>query len=154
LRERISGYEAGAFMLGRFLSSRHPVAFWRSFSPAETGLLVNEWVLFEKYMQVLHNVGEKKVFQTRKKILQDGLGDLSLHPGSVKSLIPLKLSGTPLGEARKSLPEWSDPQTARVLELIEQPYRVFYNFDAGWSVGELDKICREEGLPLPKPDDA
>ncbi|HEX4922380.1 MAG TPA: hypothetical protein VFV92_16770, partial [Candidatus Bathyarchaeia archaeon] len=53
-REHISGYEAGAFMLGRFLSFRYPVAFWKSFSPSEIGLLVNEWVLFEKYMQLLH----------------------------------------------------------------------------------------------------
>ncbi len=30
-RERISGYEAGAFMLGRFLCMRYPVAFWRCF---------------------------------------------------------------------------------------------------------------------------
>ena len=50
-REQISGYEAGAFMLGRFLCMRYPAAFWKAFSPTEIGLLVNEWVLFEKYMQ-------------------------------------------------------------------------------------------------------
>src|ERR1019366_9142308 len=152
-RERLSGYEAGAFMLGRFLSSRYPVAFWKSFNPSETGLLVNEWVLFEKYIQVLHCMGEKKVVQTRKKILQEGLDDLYLHPGNVMSLIPLKLSGTRLDEARDSLPEWSDPQSVKVLELLQQPYHVFYNFEAPWSVGELEKICREENLPVPGPDD-
>ena len=73
-RERISGYEAGAFMLGRFLSLRYPVAFWKCFNPSEIGLLVNEWLLFEKYMQVLQNVGERKVLQARKKILQGGAG--------------------------------------------------------------------------------
>ena len=153
LRERISGYEAGAFMLGRFLSLRYPVAFWKCFSPSEIGLLVNEWVLFEKYMQVLHNVGERKVLLARKQILKKGLDQLSLHPGNVQSLIPVKLSGARLQEAKESLPEWSDPQSAKVLELLQQPYRIFYDFKAVWSVRQLEKICQEENLPLPGPDD-
>ena len=151
--ERISGYEAGAFMLGRFLSPRYPVAFWKCFNPSEIGLLINEWILFEKYMQVLHNVGERKIFQTRKKILREGLNDLNLHPGSVKCLIPLKLSGARLVEVIKSLPDWSDPQCFKVLELLQQPYHQFYNFDAAWSFGELKGMCLEEGLPIPGPQD-
>jgi hypothetical protein len=152
-RERISGYEAGAFMLGRFLCSRYPAPFWKCFSPSEIGLLVNEWVLFEKYMQLLHNVGERKILLARKQILKGGLEQLSLHPGNVQSLITLKLSGVGLEEAKDSLPEWTDPQSSRVLELLQQPYRVLYDFTATWSVGQLEKICREENLPLPQPDD-
>ena len=149
----ISGYEAGAFMLGRFLSLRYPVAFWKCFSSAEVALLVNEWVLFEKYMQLLHNVGERKVLQARKKILKEGLDQLSLHTGNVRCLITVKLSGVPLEEVRQNLPARSDPQSARVLELLQQPYKEFYNFGAEWSVGELRKICTAENLPLPSPED-
>jgi hypothetical protein len=152
-RQHISGYEAGAFMLGRFLCMRYPVAFWKCFTPAEIGLLVNEWVLFEKYMQVLHSVGERKVLLARKQILKGGLEQLSLHPGNVQSLITLKLSGARLQEAKDSLPAWTDPQSAKVLELLQEPYRVFYDFTATWSLGQLEKICREESLPLPGPDD-
>jgi hypothetical protein len=153
-REGISGYKAGAFMLGRFLALPHRVSFWKSFSPLETGFLVNEWILFEKYMQLLHNMGERRVLRARKKILEEGLDELFLHPGNVKCLVPLKLSGIPLDEVRNSLPGWSDPQSARVLELLQQPYRAFYDFEAKWSVEQLEKICREEKLPLPRPDDA
>jgi hypothetical protein len=152
-KERISGYEAGAFMLGRFLCLHYPVSFWNSFTPADIALLINEWVLFEKYMQVLHNVGERKVLMARKQILKDGLEQLSLHPGNVQPLITLKLSGAPLDKARTLLPEWADPQSARVLEILQQPYRVFYDFNAKWSLGQLQKICAEENLPLPRPDD-
>ena len=151
--EHISGYEAGAFMLGRFLSFRYPVAFWKSFSPSEIGLLVNEWVLFEKYMQLLHKVGERKVILARKEILKGGLDQLSLQPGNVQCFITLKLSGTRLEEINHSLPEGSDRQSARVLELLQQPYSAFYDFNAVWSVSQLEKICREENLPLPRPDD-
>jgi hypothetical protein len=152
-REHISGYEAGAFMLGRFLSFRYPVAFWKRFSPAEIGLLVNEWVLFEKYMQLLHKVGERKVILARKQILKDGLDQLSLNPSNVQCFITLKLSRTRLEEVKASLPESSDRQSARVLELLQQPYSTFYNFDAVWSFSQLEKICRDETLPVPRPED-
>jgi hypothetical protein len=152
-QDHISGYGAGAFMMGRFLSLPYPVAFWKCFSPAEIAFLVNEWVLFEKYMQLLHNVGERKVLQARKKILQEGLDQLYLHPGYLHCLITLKLSGARLQEVRDSLPEWSDAQSAKVLELLQQPYRIFYDFNAEWSLRELKKICAAENLPLPGPDD-
>ena len=132
--------------------SRYPVAFWKRFSPSEIGQLVNEWVLFEKYMQVLHKVGERKVILARKQILKDGLDQLSLQPSNVQCFITLKLSNARLEEARDSLPAWSDPQSVRVLELLQQPYSVFYNFNAVWSVSQLEKICREENLPVPQPD--
>ncbi|HUM05843.1 MAG TPA: hypothetical protein VLT90_10315 [Terriglobales bacterium] len=153
LRSRVSGYEAGAFMLGRFLCLSYPASFWKSFTPLEVGLLVNEWVLFEKYMQVLHTVGERKILMARKQILKGGLDQLSLRPGYVQCLIALKLSRVSLDEARSALPEWTDPQSGKVLEILQQPYRVFYDFDAPWSVGQLHKICQEENLPLPGPDD-
>jgi len=152
-RDHISGYEAGAFMLGRFLCLQYPVSFWKAFTPSEVGLLVNEWVLFEKYMQVLHTVGERRVLMARKQILKGGLDQLSLHPGKLQGLIALKLSSVSLDEARTSLPEWTDPQSEKVLEILQQPYRAFYNFEAPWSVRQLQKICEEENLALPRPDD-
>ena len=99
-------------------------------------------------MQVLHNMGERKLMLARKKILKDGLDELHLHAGNVKALITLKLAGAPLAEARKSLPPWGDPQVARVLELLEQPYQTFYDFKATWSRRELEKICEEEKVAV------
>ncbi len=151
-RERLSGYSAGAFMIGRFLSARFPVAFWKCFQPAEIAMLVNEWVLFEKYMQVLHKMGERKLLQARKKILSEGLDELYLHTGNIKALITVKLAGVPLEEARHAMCEWSDAQSGRVLELLQQPYSTFYDFRAKWSVKELEKICDEEQVPVPAPE--
>jgi hypothetical protein len=153
-RERISGYEAGAFMLGRFLSLRYPVSFWQALSAREIGLLVNEWVLFEKYMQLLHNVGERKVLLARKQILMNGLENISVNAAKLQwCLMTLKLSGAPLEEAKNSLPAWSDPQSAHVLELLRQPYKVFFDFKAPWSIRQLEKICEEENVSLPQPED-
>jgi len=152
-REHISGYAAGAFMLGRYLSRRYPVAFWKVLTPAEVGLCVNEWVLFEKYMQLLNNVGEREVILARKQILTKGLEELRLHKGRLHCFMTLKLCGMPLQEAIDSLPDWSDPQSAHVLVLLQQPYRMFFDFDAKWSIHQLEKICQEESFPVPGPDD-
>ena len=152
-RDRISGYAAGAFMLGRYLSQRYPVAFWKALTPVEVGLCVNEWVLFEKYMQVLHDVGEREVILARKQILTKGLENIHLHEGRLQNFISLKLSRVPLQEAKDSLPDWCDPQSGRVLEILQQPYRVFFDFQAPWSVQRLEKICSQEDIPLPGPDD-
>jgi pyruvate,orthophosphate dikinase len=152
-RDRISGYEAGAFMLGRFLSSRYPVRFWKSFTPGEVALLINEWVLFEKYIQLLHDMGERKLLQARKKILQEGLDPLRLHSANVKGLISIKLAGVSLAEAQRAVQDWNDPQSNRVIELLQQPYSEFFDFQKPWSFAELEKICREDSIPVPRPSD-
>ncbi len=152
-REEISGLKAGAFMLGRFISLPKPVSFWRAFAGADICLLVNEWVLFEKYMQVLNKVGERKVLRAKRKILQNGLEELHIHPGGVTCLMPLKLSGVPLDQAAVSGPGWCDPQTLEVLRLLQKPYREFYDFESTWSLKDLEDLCAANGVPVPEPDD-
>jgi hypothetical protein len=36
-----------------------------------------------------------------------------------------------------------------VLELLQEPYGRFYNFEAPWSVRQLEKICQEEEIAMP-----
>ena len=149
-RERLHGYTAGAFMLGRFISLRQSVTFWRSFAPWEIALLVNEWVLFEKYMRLLNQLGERKIVRAKTRILQAGLDEIPLEVHTVKPLIPLKLAGLALDGVAAALPEWGDRQTPMVLELLKRPYGDFYDYQAPWSVGELECICRDEELPVPE----
>jgi hypothetical protein len=151
-RERIAGFTAGAFMLGRFISLPQPVAFWRAFSPTELAMLVNEWVLFEKYILVLHQLGERKIVRAKTKILKEGLDDLALTTASVKGLIPLKLSGAPLDVIQRSMPEWCDRQATEVVQVLRRPYGDFYDYSAPWSVKELQKFCEEGNLEVPPPD--
>ena len=152
IRERKTGYSAGAFMLGRFICLSLPVKFWKSFNFEELAVLINEWLLFEKYMRILHDLGERKIRYAKKKILQEGLSALHLDPQKVKILMPLKLSKIPLDSVKKALPGWCDSQTKTVLELLNQPYSTFFDYSRPWSKQELKKLCEEENLPLPHPD--
>jgi hypothetical protein len=152
-REKMFGYAAGAFMLGRFASTPLPVAFWRSFGPTQTALLLNEWLLFEKYMHVLHNVGERQINRARKRILSEGLPEIPLAPAALTVLIPLKLAGADIKSVRKSILPWCDPQLPKLLDLLDRPYKTFFDFKAPWSLGKLEAICDEAGLQIPGPDD-
>ncbi len=147
--ERRMGFSAGMFMLGRFISLPQPVEFWGALSSVEIALLVNEWLLFEKYMQILHQVGERRIRKAKHKILQEGLSPLGLTHARVKPLIPLKLSGKRLGFVERRVPEWCDPQVREVLGLLRDPYSCFYDYTKAWSLNELKRLSEENGLPLP-----
>jgi hypothetical protein len=151
LREGRSGYTAGAFMLGRFVNTSQPVALWRALTPERIAVLVNEWILFLKYLDVLQHVGERRLNRARKQILQNGLRTLALHARGVKTLMSLKLSGRDLSLVLAALPPWSDPQSAELLRLLGQPYHMFYDYDAPWSFDELKRLCARADLPVPAP---
>ncbi len=101
-KKNLQGYTAGSFMLGRFLCQQHPVAFWNAFSEDLIAAMLNEYVLFEKYTNVLNKVGEREVNRARKKILEDGLGQIKLKLGNVSTFITLKLSDKDLEKIKSS----------------------------------------------------
>jgi hypothetical protein len=149
-RERRSGYTAGAFMLGRFLSTLLPVDFWRDFAPPAIALAMNEWVLFEKYLQVLFDVGERRVSRARTTILRAGLGEIVLTPARVRHLLPAKLSGLDLAGARTLVPDWADTQAREVLDLLQQPYSMFFDLASAFGREAFQRFCAEAGAPVPQ----
>jgi ASC-1-like (ASCH) protein len=150
----IKGFGAGSFMLGRFLCLSHAVSFWKAFDEICIARMLNEYILFEKYMNVLNLVGEREVNRARKRILNEGLGHISLKTGNALIFMTLKLAKKNLFKIREiALKEQYDSETISLLELLMKPFGTFYNYEAAWSVGNLEKLCEESGLPLPKPDD-
>jgi hypothetical protein len=151
--KRVSGYRAGAFVIGSFIRPEAPVSFWKAFSPADIGAMINEWVLHQKYLDLLNTIGEQKVNRARVFLLSQGLGSLRVHKGLVKGFMALKLSRIDLAEVRRSLPPDTDPQTAEVLEMLARPYGEFFDFGNPRSLGRLLRISEAEGLPLPGPEE-
>lgn len=149
VREKLSGYTAGAFMLGRFLSAPLPVAFWKEMEPWAVCMAANEWVLFEKYLQILFDVGERHVSRARKTILQDGLGEILLTPRKVLHLLPARLAGCDLGRAAEVVPDWADPQAKEVLDLLRRPYAEFFDPAVPSDLKEFEKLCWDAGAPVP-----
>jgi hypothetical protein len=114
----LSGYQAGAFVIGGLLRPASSTSFWPSFPPDAIAELVNEWVLHQKYVAILSDVGERHVRRAEDRILSGGMERILLDEGGVRELLPLKLSGVDLNRVRAALPEGCDPQTAEVLDLL------------------------------------
>lgn len=153
MTRKISGYQAGSFIIGSLIPSPAPITFWQSFGWADIAFIISEWILHQKYLKIVHEVGEKKINLARDLILSDGLGDLDLTSGLLLEFIPLKLSRIDLHKIIKSIPDHCDSQTAALLKLLIKPYSYFYDFTQSWSMEPLRRICEQEGVPLPSPDD-
>ena len=59
-------------MIGSLVDPRSPVAFWEHFHAREVAFLLNEWVLHQKYLDVLETIGEKRIARAREVILSGG----------------------------------------------------------------------------------
>ncbi len=152
--QKLKGFTAGSFMLGRFICLPHPVAFWNALSSEEIAFLMNEFIYFEKYIMVLNDVGESNLNVARKKILTDGLGNISLNPAAIEVFIPLKLAGKNWNEIRKNLSSDNTKETNHLTDILQnKPFGYFYDYDAKWSVAKLKEICDAEKIPFPEAND-
>lgn len=150
----LSGYHAGAFVIGSLLDSRSPVAFWECFQPREIAFLLNEWVQHQKYLDVIETLGEKRVARAREVILSNGLGALPGLAASVLDFVPLKLSRVALIDIRAALPEAADLQVTELLDGLSAPYGVLFDYHDERSLERLRHLCEAEGLALPGPFDS
>ena len=150
-KRNLFGYKAGAFVIGSLIKPDMPADFWECFSPAEVGRLLNEWILHQKYIHVLSDIGERRISRAKDYILAHGLGQLPLHSGSVFEFMSLKLSGIDLFAVSKTLTSAFDPQTMDMLTILKMPWRSFFDYDDPRSLSQLKKLCKTAGRPLPDP---
>ena len=140
-------------MLGRFICIEHSIDFWNSFQDYEVGFMLNEYILFEKYLNVLYEVGEREVNRARKKILNEGLGDIRVKLGDAMVFMPLKLSNQDIDKI-KSISEFEyDKGTTSLMEILQKPFGYFYNYNEQWSYSRLEELCKHEGIEIPNKND-
>ncbi|MBE9467155.1 MAG: hypothetical protein IMY72_02395 [Bacteroidetes bacterium] len=150
IKKDLKGFRAGSFMLGRFVCLPLPCKFWKELNYKEIAFLLNETILFEKYLQVLYEVGEQHVTRAKNTILNQGLGEIKLNNANAKIFISLKLLSPDWYEIKNALPKDHDTDTKTLISLLIKPFGTFYDYKAPWSIGKLKKICQEEKLALPE----
>lgn len=148
----VKGYTAGSFMLGRFICISHPAQFWEKFDSKEIAFLLNESILFEKYLFLLNDVGERHISRARKKILNDGLASIQLSISNAKDFISLKLISIDWAEIKDSVCSDYDKGVITLIKILEKPFGELYDYEASWSINELKEICAKENVPFPDPD--
>jgi hypothetical protein len=149
-----SGMDAGSFMLGRFIQSGHSVAFWNQLGDGEIAFLLNEWILYRKYRELMQEVGEHHIARARKILLEEPERPLRLSSVDVKNFVQLKLSSKDLDKIAAALPQNASPETRELLEWARQPFGSLYDYGAPWSLNPLKKLCQQEGIDLPGAEEA
>ncbi|MBN1334934.1 MAG: hypothetical protein JXB39_03135 [Deltaproteobacteria bacterium] len=144
--EGLRGLEAGSFMLGRFVAVPHRTAFWRALDDADVAFLLDEWVSFLKYMQVLDDVGERRLVRARQVVMGERLAPIRIASADVRVFAALKLTGRAMTGISAAAAE--NAETSGVIDLLSGPWSAL--FDSPWSRQPLVALCAEEGLPVPE----
>lgn len=151
-----SGLNAGSFMLGRFLAMPLPVRFWEKFDAHEVVFMLNEYVLYEKYLHVLCEVGEQQITKAKAKILADEIHNIETHIYNVDAFITLKLAGQDwkgLEAACQGLFNLQK-ETPGLIGKLSEAYGLLFNYDQTWRFQKLERICQENGLPVPAAEES
>lgn len=148
--QNIWGYMAGSFMLGRFISNLQPVLLWKSLSATEIVFLLNEYILFEKYLYLLHEVGERNLNKAKTLLNDSGLAQVDISLTNLKLFTSLKLSKPDWSQIVNSLSEDSDKLMIELIETLQKPYGFFYDYSQAWSLDKLKKLCEMENVAVPE----
>jgi hypothetical protein len=148
-KDKLSGFSAGSFMLGRFLCQAHPMSFWKAFDSYGILFLLNEHILFEKYMQVLSEFGERRLNRTNNRLLTDDLSNITLPSMDPALFITLKLCAPDWNEIEAVISQEHDKETRQLIILLKRPYGLLFNYELPWSFSKLQSVCESEKMEIP-----
>ena len=139
---KLSGLEAGSFMLGRFIAKPLPKAFWEAFLPNEIAFMLNEYVLYEKYLTVLQEVGETKLTRTSSKIASEGLNELEIKNFDYYNFVPLMNIKARWDEIERNVNLLNNKQqnTLLLVKTLSKPMSDVFNMDQFWVRSKLEKL--------------
>jgi hypothetical protein len=144
-RERnVSGLTAGSFMLGRFVA--HPLAssVWNALSDAIVAFLLNEYVLYEKYLHVLQEVGEIKLARAHSRIETEGIDNMVVRNFDLNNFAPLLYSQHDWNRVHDELEHMEhQDNTHLLLDLLNRPIEEVYNFNDSYKRNMIDQIIKE-----------
>lgn len=138
-------------MLGRFLATPQPMVFWQQFSGRDLAFMLNEYVLYEKYLNVLYEVGEQQITKARRQILSENISNIETKIYNVDQFVSLKLTRPdwqPVEDAMWNLHN-VQPESTLLLKKLKQPFGQLFNYAQPWSLAKLEDVCRHEGCAVP-----
>ena len=146
LRRGVSGLTAGSFMIGRFVARPLSVELWSRLSDREVAFLMNEYVLYEKYQQVLQEVGEIKLARAHSRIETEGIDNMVLRNFDIGNFIPLLKSDHDWTQIAYEL-EHMDHQdnTHLLVEKLSQPFHTLFDMTDPMKAIYVETILRTAG---------
>ena len=146
LQRGLSGLTAGSFMIGRFVAHPLPVHMWDSLSDTIVAFLLNEYVLYEKYQQVLQEVGEIKLARAHSRIETEGIDNMVLRNFDLTNFIPLLHSNHRWDQVSTAL-EGIDHQdnTHLLVEMLSKPLDELFDLSTPWKRAQIEEVLRQAG---------
>ena len=140
----ISGLTAGSFMIGRFVARPLPVSLWNRLSDAVVAFMLNEYVLYEKYQQVLQEVGEIKLARAHSRIETEGIDNMVLRNFDLMDFVPLLYSQHDWKQVAADL-ELIDHQdnTHQLVEMLSKPIDQIFDLSAPWKRAQVEQKLKE-----------
>ena len=140
----ISGLTAGSFMIGRFVARPLPVSLWNRLSDAVVAFMLNEYVLYEKYQQVLQEVGEIKLARAHSRIETEGIDNMVLRNFDLMDFVPLLYSQHDWKQVAADL-ELIDHQdnTHQLVEMLSKPIDQIFDLSTPWKRAQVEQKLKE-----------
>jgi hypothetical protein len=140
IEQRISGLKAGSFMIGRFVSKPLPTSVWNKLSGRCVAFLLNEYVLYEKYIQVLQEVGEIRLARAHSRIETEGIDNMSINNFDLSIFVPLICSTHDWSQIRQELTQIEhQDNTFVLLDKLSQPLDKIYDMSKPWVAAEVKR---------------
>lgn len=143
-RRRVSGLTAGSFMIGRFVARPLSRKVWDSLSNAVVAFLMNEYVLYEKYQQVLQEVGEIKLARAHSRIETEGIDNMVVKNFDLSNFVPLLYSQHDWGQVAEELEQMEHQDNTHLLiEMLSRPIEEIFDMKTPWKRAEIENILRQ-----------
>lgn len=146
VKKGISGLTAGSFMIGRFTAHPLPMKMWQALNDDVIAFLLNEYVLYEKYQQVLQEVGEIKLARAHSRIETEGIDNMVLRNFDLSNFIPLlyaKRDWTRIAAALERI-EHQD-NTHLLVEMLNKPVEEIFDMSTSWKRALVEETLKAAG---------
>lgn len=142
--KNLSGLTAGSFMLGRFVARPLPVGMWNRLSDAVVAFLLNEYVLYEKYQQVLQEVGEIKLARAHSRIETEGIDNMVLRNFDLMDFVPLLYSKHDWNGVAAELEKIEHQDNTHLLiEMMSRPVDEIFDMATPWKRAQVEQKLKE-----------
>ncbi|MDY5968482.1 MAG: hypothetical protein SPJ13_00480 [Bacteroidales bacterium] len=144
VEEGRSGLKAGSFMIGRFVAKPLPIAVWNTLSDANVAFLLNEYVLYEKYLHVLEDVGEIKVARAHSRIETEGIDNMFVENFNLYTFVPLLYATHSWANIAKELEHIEHQENTHLLvQKLSHPIGEIFDLSKPWNVSRIEDLLKQ-----------
>ncbi len=140
LANGLTGLKAGSFMLGRFVARPLPTRIWDMLSDRNVAFLLNEYVLYEKYLHVLEEVGEIKLARAHSKIETEGIDNMIINNFDLYNFITLLDAAHDWKQIACELENIEHQDNTHLLvEKLSHPIDELFDLNKPWVKSEIEE---------------